>query len=160
MSALHRSLAALVLLITANVAAWAAGRFLPERWRVPLDGGAILPDGARLFGDHKTWGGVITGTLACSAVSALLQRPMLLGAAFGLLSLAGDCASSFIKRRIGRLPGTEIPFIDQLPEALLPLLTLSCPLGLRPLEAIAIAIIFLLLDVAMVRVRHPRPRTN
>ncbi len=100
MTALSRWLIALVFLMTANVAAWAAGRLIPRRWRVPLDGGATLADGSRLLGDHKTWAGLIAGTLACAAVSGLLQRSLLLGAAFGLLSLTGDCASSFIKRRL------------------------------------------------------------
>jgi CDP-2,3-bis-(O-geranylgeranyl)-sn-glycerol synthase len=145
---------ALVLLVTANVAAWAAGRLSPQRWRIPLDGRVSLPDGNRLLGEHKTWVGLLAGTLLCAVMAGLLHRPLLLGAAFGLLSLIGDCTSSFIKRRRRIEPGGEIPGLDQLPEALLPLLALWHPLGLRPLEGVLVAVIFLLLDVAVARIRH------
>ena len=152
---LTRSLDALLLVIVANVAPWAAGRWLSGIWRAPLDGGALLHDGSRVLGDHKTWRGVAAGTLTCAVVARLLQHSVLLGAAFGALSLAADCASSFLKRRLRLRPGTEAPGVDQLPEALIPLLALSHPLGLRFIDAVAVALVFMLLDLAAVRLRHP-----
>lgn len=147
---------ALLLVIVANVAPWAAGRHLFRRWRAPLDGGATLADGTRVLGDHKTWRGLVIGTLACGGLAQLLQLSVFLGIAFGSLSLAADTASSFIKRRLRLQPGTEIPGLDQIPEALVPLLVLSRPLGLRFIESVAIAFVFLLLDLAVIQLRHPR----
>ena len=94
--------------------------------------------------------------LACGVVARLLQLPLLLGVAFGSLWLAADTATSFIKRRLRLQPGAEIPVVDQLPEALVPLLVLSRPLGsLSLIESLTIALVFLLLDLAVMRLRHP-----
>jgi hypothetical protein len=68
-------------------------------------------------------------------VARLLQHPLALAIAFGLLSFSADTAASFVKRRLRLQPGTEIPGLDQLPEALVPLLVLSHPLGLALLQA-------------------------
>ena len=150
-----RGLDALLLVIVANLGPWAAGRFMQGLWQAPLDGGAKLSDGSRLLGDHKTWRGLAAGILACAAVARLLHYPLLLGAVFGALALAADAASSFMKRRLRVRPGTEILGLDQLPEALIPLLVLSRPLGLRPMDVLAVALVFMLLDLATLRLRHP-----
>jgi len=157
---LTRWLTALLLLIVANSAPWAAGRWLSGYWRAPLDGGARLADGTRVLGDHKTWRGLSAGVLACAVVAWLFHHSPLLGAAFGALSLAADVVSSFFKRRLRLRPGTEIPGVDQLPEALIPLLVLSRPLGLSLVEGCAIALVFLLLDLAAMRLRHPAARSE
>jgi hypothetical protein len=145
---------ALLLVIATNAGAWAAGHLMPSGLRVPLDGGAILADGERILGNHKTWGGLIVGTIACSFVTMLLRHSFLMGAIFGLLSLAGDCGSSFVKRRLHFPTGAEVPGLDQLPEAMVPLLVLRRPLGLSLAEAAVIAVVFLLLDLAVVTFRH------
>lgn len=150
-----RGFDALLLVIVANLAPWAAGRAMQARCRAPLDGGSQLADGSRLLGDHKTWRGLASGVLACAVTARLLRYPVLLGAGFGALALGADAASSFTKRRLGLRPGTEIPGLDQLPEALVPLLTLSRPLGLGLADAVAVACAFMLLDLASLRVRHP-----
>lgn len=144
----------LLLVIAANTAAWAADHLIPTCWRLPLDGGAMLADGERILGAHKTWGGLIVGAVACGLVTMLLRQSFFLGAAFGVLSLAGDSGSSFVKRRLRFPPGTEVPILDQLPEALVPLLILRRPLGLSPVEAVAISAVFSLLDIAAAKFRH------
>jgi CDP-2,3-bis-(O-geranylgeranyl)-sn-glycerol synthase len=155
-----RWLAALLLVIVANVAPWAAGRYLSRYWRAPLDGGATLADGTRVLGGHKTWRGLVVGVLACGVVAWLLHVPLLLGIAFGALSLAADTATSFIKRRLRLQAGAEIPVIDQLPEALVPLLVLARPLRLGLIESVTISLVFLLLDLAVMRLRHPIDRSD
>jgi CDP-2,3-bis-(O-geranylgeranyl)-sn-glycerol synthase len=147
---------ALLLVIVANATAWAAGRLIPISWRAPVDGDAILADHERVLGDHKTWGGLIAGVIACGTVALLLHRTFLLGVAFGALSLTGDCGSSFVKRRLRLRPGVEVPLLDQLPEALIPLLVLAHPLGLRADQCVIVVVVFSLLDVAASRLRSPR----
>src|SRR5215831_6235116 len=52
---LARRLDALLPVIVANVAPWAAGWLFSGHWRAPLDGGATFADGSHVLGDHKTW---------------------------------------------------------------------------------------------------------
>lgn len=149
---------ALLLTMAANVPPWAAGRAMPNRWTAPLDGGLRWSDGRRLLGGHKTWKGLLAGALG-SGVTALFIGPgFAVGAAFGALSLAGDALSSLVKRRLDLAPGAEIPGLDQLPEALLPAVVLAGTLGLGPLEILASALAFLLLDLLATAMRHRPPR--
>jgi CDP-2,3-bis-(O-geranylgeranyl)-sn-glycerol synthase len=147
-------LAALALLIVANTAPWAAARLLGARAAVPLDFGLRLRDGTPLFGAHKTWRGLAAGTLGCALAALGLGFSPVLGAAFGMLSLAADLGSSFVKRRLHAAPGTERPLLDQLPEALLPLLVLSRFLQLSLPDCLGVAAVFLALDLAATRWRH------
>jgi CDP-2,3-bis-(O-geranylgeranyl)-sn-glycerol synthase len=158
MTALRPVLATLLLVVTANLLPWLAGRLRGRHGAVPLDFGLVLPDGARLFGAHKTWRGVAVAVAGCAAVAALLGYGPGVGAAFGALAMAGDAASSGVKRRLKRPPGTEIPGLDQLPEALLPALVLAGPLGIGASGIVAVAAIFLLLNVAFTRVRQGHAR--
>lgn len=97
---------------------------------VPVDMNRRI-DGKRIFGDNKTWRGVIFGVLAGTLI-ALVQgylyelrtfrsismvdysHPILLGFLMGLGDHVGDLFESFMKRRLDIRPGDPfIPF-DQL----------------------------------------------
>jgi hypothetical protein len=145
---------ALLLICAANTAAWAVGQLLGERWAAPLDFGLVLRDGQRLFGSHKTWRGVLAGAVACAVLAEALGPGFVLGAGFGAASLLGDALSSAVKRRLHRLPGTEVPGLDQLPEALLPLAAYAPALNLGAVAIAAVALAFTLLDMAAARFRH------
>jgi len=148
------ALNALLLLIVANLSPWAAARICGPRLGAPLDCGLVLWDGRRLLGDHKTWRGLVSACGACSIAAAIVRLPWSLGLEFALLSMAGDGASSALKRRMGCEPGREVLALDQLPEVLLPLIVLRVPLQLGRLETILTAVVFVLLDVMSTRVRH------
>src|SRR5438094_10181146 len=85
----------------------------------PIDFGRTLRDGERLFGDGKTWRGLVGGTSGGAVVGLLLSAPFLvlspssswsLGStvpdalgtsavlAFG--ALLGDLARAFVRRRM------------------------------------------------------------
>jgi outer membrane lipoprotein SlyB len=145
---------ALLLICTANTTAWVAGRLFRGRWAAPLDFGVVLGDGQRLFGSHKTWRGLLAGAAGSGLVAAALGPGFLLGAAFGATSLAGDALSSTIKRRLRREPGTEVPLLDQVPEAMLPLAVFGPSLGLGFLAMVGVTLAFTLLDVAVTGFRH------
>jgi CDP-2,3-bis-(O-geranylgeranyl)-sn-glycerol synthase len=121
---------------------------------MPLDCGVRLADGGRLFGDHKTWRGVVAGEIGCALAAWLLGYSWTLGVVFAALSLAADAASSFLKRRLHLAPGAEVPALDQLPEALLPLIVLASSLGISIRAALVIASLFLCLDMASAPLRH------
>jgi hypothetical protein len=146
---------ALILLIAANSAPWMLGRVLGEQWNAPLDFGLTLGDGRRLLGSHKTWRGLVGGSLLCATAAALCGLDWRLGAGFGALSLLGDSLSSALKRRLNFAPGREVPVVDQLPEALLPLMVFQGSLGLDGVGIIAGTAVFALLDVLSARARHP-----
>jgi CDP-2,3-bis-(O-geranylgeranyl)-sn-glycerol synthase len=129
---LHAMTAAVYLFLPAGVANMAPvflARFLGEGR--PVDGGASWR-GKRLFGDHKTWQGLIGGTLA-GLICYLLQRrlygvplfqsislidyehaPAVIGLLMGSGALIGDLVKSFFKRRLDIDPGKAwFPF-DQI----------------------------------------------
>jgi CDP-2,3-bis-(O-geranylgeranyl)-sn-glycerol synthase len=145
---------ALLLVILANSAPWAAGYVLRARWAVPLDFDCVLWDGGRLFGSHKTWRGVVAGVLACALAAQLSGVTWTIGAGFGAASLLGDAASSAIKRRLQFSPGIEVLGLDQIPEALLPSVIFAPLLGLGVIDVAAVVASFVLLDVLVTRLRH------
>ena len=105
----------------------------------PMDFGRILRDGHRLFGDGKTWRGLIGGTLSGAVLGLLLFLPFgflapsstwsfgapatdfaaaaiaafFASAVLALGALLGDLVGAFIKRRLGRPRGAKAPGLDQ-----------------------------------------------
>lgn len=100
---------------------------------IPIDGGRSFC-GVRIFGDHKTVRGFVTGGVTAIITSWLIQQlylvshyfqtispinysvlnPIILGALLGFGALLGDAVKSFFKRRTSITPGKSwFPF-DQL----------------------------------------------
>ncbi len=97
----------------------------------PIDFGHKLGDGERLFGDGKTWRGLVGGTLSGATLGLLLAIPFVLVApdsswSFGgpadafaasallaLGALLGDLTGAFIKRRMHKPRGAKAPGLDQ-----------------------------------------------
>lgn len=153
----------LLLLLVANGAPILA-RLLPgvRHWNRSVDGGYRFPDGEPLFGAHKTWRGMVAAILLTAVAAGLAGYPLWLGAVFGALSMLGDLLASFTKRRLKWRSGAPAPLLDQLPEALLPLMSLADPLGLGWPSILLIGVLFTVLDWALSRVlylwrlrRHP-----
>jgi len=89
--------------------------------RLPIDGGLSI-GGRRIFGDHKTWRGVVVAIAAC-ALATEVQRamagwteplslvdyrklsPLFFGGAMGVGAMLGELPNSFVKRRLGIAPG-------------------------------------------------------
>jgi len=145
----------LLLLLAANGAPVLLARLLGDRWAWPVDGGIILADGRPLFGRSKTWRGIAVGLAATALVGQVLGYGAELGLLFGAASLAGDLLSSFVKRRLGIQSSGKALGLDQVPEALLPLLVCRSELGIGwPAVALLVALFFggsLLLSRAMFR---------
>jgi CDP-diglyceride synthetase len=153
-------LRAFVLLGAAHAAPWAAGYFFGHRLDAPIDAGVTLTDGRRLLGDHKTWRGLVAAVLACAVAAMILGYSVTLGIAFASLALAGDAASSLIKRRLRLQPGAEFPGLDQIPEALTPLLALAAPLGIDARTVWILTGVFLLADLAAMPLRRHSPPSD
>lgn len=91
-----------------------------HKYHRPVDGGKKLK-GKEIFGEGKTWLGLISGVLAGTAFGFLQSltnvQPMMtlkLALALSLGALIGDMVGSFIKRRLGFGRGKAVPLLDQL----------------------------------------------
>jgi CDP-2,3-bis-(O-geranylgeranyl)-sn-glycerol synthase len=65
--------------------------------------------------------------------------------------MVGDALSSFVKRRLGITPSGRATGIDQIPEALLPLLVIRGTLGLSWLQVAVITLVFFALEIPLAR---------
>ncbi len=89
--------------------------------RHAVDGGHILLDGERIFGDGKTVEGLIVGLtfglltgLFEGVIVGSLVAYLLAGLALGAGAMLGDLAGSFLKRRLKMRWGKPAPLLDQL----------------------------------------------
>lgn len=132
----------ILLLWSINFAPPFMAHMLEGKWDSPLDRGYKMPDGGRLFGDHKTIRGVLSGILAGIFAAIIFEFPWWLGLGVGILSMAGDLFSSFLKRRFSFTCGDVVPGLDQAPEALLPFLLLGPYFSLSTWYIFACAFVF------------------
>ncbi len=77
------------------------------------------PINQKLFGDHKTWRGLISGTIVGGIVFLPIyylaqDYPWYLGLVLGFGALAGDLLKSFFKRRLNIAPGRSWMPFDQI----------------------------------------------
>ena len=112
----------LILLFAANSAPVIATRFMGNRWQRPVDGGRMMSDGNPLFGSSKTWRGIVAALLLTGIAAWVMGLSLGFGLLFGFFTMLGDLLSSFIKRRLGKPPSSQALMLDQLPEALAPLI--------------------------------------
>ena len=68
--------------------------------------------------------------------------------------MLGDAIASFIKRRFGAAPSSRATGLDQIPEALLPLLAMKSFLGVTLLQITAITFIFFMLEIPLAWLSH------
>ncbi|WP_400765575.1 CDP-archaeol synthase [Methylosinus sporium] len=132
----------LLLLIVANGAPVLGKRLLGGAFAQPVDGGARFLDGQPLLGPAKTWRGLLLAVLAAAFCAPLLGFPAHIGAMLGAFAMAGDLFSSFVKRRLGFPSSSRAPGLDQIPEALLPLLAIAGPARLGAGEIVIVAGLF------------------
>jgi CDP-2,3-bis-(O-geranylgeranyl)-sn-glycerol synthase len=144
----------LLLLTVANNAPIAAKLLFRDRWNFPIDGGLLFVDQRPLLGRSKTWRGLLAAVLLTALLAPGLGFSAATGALAGGGSMAGDALASFIKRRLG-VPTSGRSFgLDQLPEALLPLLMLQHALQLSWPVIAGVALAFFLLETPAARLAH------
>lgn len=141
----------LFLLVLANGAPVLAQKILGHRWNMPIDGNLKLPDNTPVLGSSKTLRGFLLAILITALVAPIMGYSWILGASIGLMAMLGDLLSSFIKRRMGLPPSSRAPGLDQIPEALLPILAVKSSLGLSWLDVCVVVVVFLLLEISVSR---------
>ena len=121
----------LLLLGVANGTPVLVRKVFKDWFEAPIDGGFRFFDGRPILGTSKTIRGIVASILMTSIIGLLLGFDFWLGAVVASLSMLGDLASSFIKRRLGFGVHAQAFGLDQIPEALLPLLFLKSSLEPR-----------------------------
>jgi CDP-2,3-bis-(O-geranylgeranyl)-sn-glycerol synthase len=141
----------LALLILANGTPVLAKKLLGARLAWPLDGGLRFFDGRPLLGGSKTVRGVVLAAVVTAAGAPFLGLDSAIGALIGATAMAGDLAASFVKRRLGRPPSSRATGLDQVPEALLPLIACRAALDLSWLEIAAAVALFVVGEMVLSR---------
>ncbi|MCK9505061.1 MAG: CDP-archaeol synthase [Porticoccaceae bacterium] len=144
----------LCLLGAANYAPLLARKLLGARLSFPIDSGRHFFDGRPLLGEAKTLRGLVASVLLTALVAPLLAMPMLFGALFASASMVGDLFSSFIKRRLGKPSSSMCPGLDQIPEALLPLLIFQQRLDLSVPGIVGIVAAFWVCELLASRILY------
>lgn len=137
----------LLLVVTSNGAPIVGNIVFKQRYIWPLDFGLKMGDGHRIFGGHKTFRGIILAVLCTTSFAWLLGLGLSTGAAIALAAMTGDLTASFIKRRLGIIPGGMFIGLDQIPEALFPLAVIGPTYGLSWTLIIILSLIFLIFEL-------------
>jgi CDP-archaeol synthase len=132
-----------VLLTLANGTPVIAKKLLGDRLADPLDGGVRFWDGRPWLGASKTIRGVVLSIAVTSLAAPLIGLDLVTGLIVSSLAMLGDLLSSFVKRRLDLAPSSRATGLDQIPEALLPLLACRAALSLSLSDiAVTVAIFF------------------
>jgi CDP-2,3-bis-(O-geranylgeranyl)-sn-glycerol synthase len=137
----------LVMLLAINGAPVLAARICRSHGALPVDLGMRRPDGRPLFGESKTWRGVLSALGMSCALSVFFGYGAWFGLMLGLLAMVGDIISSFIKRRMGLNPSAQCTGLDQLPESFLPSVYAVEALGLDCWWILLLPLTFMLLEI-------------
>ncbi|HKM70463.1 MAG TPA: CDP-archaeol synthase [Stellaceae bacterium] len=144
----------LILLMLANGTPLVARKILGERFSYPLDRGVEFVDGRPLFGRSKTIRGVVLAVLVTMAGAPLIGLGWEIGLLVGTLAMTGDLVSSFLKRRLDMPPSSRASGLDQVPEALFPLLACRNLLSLTMADMAAGVALFFIGEVVLSRVLY------
>jgi CDP-2,3-bis-(O-geranylgeranyl)-sn-glycerol synthase len=144
----------LILLAVANGAPLAGRLLLGGWWAAPIDGNRRFVDARPIFGRAKTIRGAVLAIAATTAAAPLLGIDWRLGPIIGGLAMTGDLSSSFCKRRLGLPPSSPALGLDQIPEALFPLLACRAPLGLSPGGIAFVVAVFFAAEVLLSRLLY------
>jgi CDP-2,3-bis-(O-geranylgeranyl)-sn-glycerol synthase len=142
---------ALLLIIIANGAPILMRFALGDRLTFPVDSHWKFFDGRRLFGDSKTWIGLISIPVFSIFGAWILGQGIEIGVLVGIGVMAGDLCSSFIKRRLGMKPSSMALGIDQIPESLFPLLLLRNTMDFDAVEIVLAVVSFIVLELLVSR---------
>jgi len=144
----------MLLLFLVNGAPIILCKLLDRRYDWPVDGGHHGCDNKRLLGPSKTWRGIFGALLTGSLASYLMGVGAVLGLAVAALAMLGDVFSSFVKRRLD-IPSSGMALgLDQIPEALLPLLWLKAQLHFGYGKVLWLAFAFVVLELAASKVLY------
>lgn len=144
----------LILLTLANGTPVIAKKLMGDTLAQPLDGGARFFDGRPLFGSSKTLRGVLLALVVTALGAPIIGLEWQVGLLVGATAMAGDLFSSFIKRRMGRESSSQAFGLDQVPEALFPMLAGGGVYGLSAVDITVGVVVFFVGEVVASRVLY------
>ena len=139
----------LILIIIANGAPIVIRVLLNNCFSIAVDFGYKLPDNYPIFGESKTWRGVIAAIIATSAAAWLMGYSSFTGALVASYAVLGDLISSFIKRRLARQPSSMALLLDQIPESLFPALMMMQVFKLNISAIIQLVLTFIIIELLL-----------
>ena len=95
-----------------------------------------------MFVYSKTVRSIVPAVLATTAAASLIGLRWNIGLLIGVFAMVGDLLSSFCKRRLGLPTSSRATGLDQIPEALLPLLACRDLLALTATDIVVCVVIF------------------
>ena len=144
----------MILLIIANGAPILVRRIMGTRFNYPVDANKSWFDNRPLLGTSKTWRGIFSSVLLTPLAAALMALPWHIGVVIAVGAMAGDLASSFVKRRLSIAPHDMAIGLDQVPESLLPLLLVAYYLPLTPGEVASMTIAFFIIELLLSKILY------
>lgn len=147
-------LSLLALIIIANGSPVVIRYLLKHRFDLAIDLGQSLPDGQRIFGDSKTWRGLIAAVFFTAVAAYLMGYSPQTGMLVALYALLGDLISSFLKRRLAMPSSSMALLLDQVPESFLPAFMLMDTFNLDIMAVIALVLIFIILELLLSRILY------
>ncbi|HUL90168.1 MAG TPA: CDP-archaeol synthase [Pseudolabrys sp.] len=142
----------LILLSLANGSPVIAKLIFGEAYALPIDCDVHFIDGRPLLGRSKTIRGVVVSLLVTAMGAPLIGLQFKIGLLVAATTMAGDLLSSFLKRRFGLTPSSRATGLDQIPEALFPLLACRSVLSLTLVDIAAGCAIFFVGEILLSRV--------
>ena len=139
----------LILLSLANASPVIAKLFLGKTSARPIDGNTQFIDGRPLFGPSKTIRGLVVSLLLTAFAAPLIGLQFKIGLLVAAAAMAGDLLSSFLKRRFGFAPSSKATGLDQIPEALFPLLACRSAFSLTAIDIAVGCMIFFVGEVLL-----------
>lgn len=151
---MHEILEVILLILIANATPVLVSYFFDHEKSLSIDFGYKLNDQQYLFGESKTWRGLISSITMTGLISLYLNSNIWPGITIALLAMSGDLISSFIKRRLHKPASTKVTFLDQVPESLLPAFgaIYYYPLGL--IHIIVISLSFTIIDILVSKILY------
>ena len=142
----------LILLSLANGSPVIAKLIFGEAYALPIDCDVQFIDGRPLLGRSKTIRGVVVSLLVTAMGAPLIGLQFKIGLLVAATTMAGDLLSSFLKRRFGLASSSRATGLDQIPEALFPLLACRSVLSLTLVDIAAGCAIFFVGEILLSRV--------
>ena len=142
----------LALIITANGAPIIFRFLAGNKMAYPVDFRVNFIDQKRLFGNAKTWRGLIGSMLLTCVAAVLLGYDLKIGFLIAAGAMSGDLLSSFIKRRLNLRTSSMAPLLDQVPESLIPALFVMHSFHLTAHTIFYLVIMFFVLEYLLSRI--------
>ena len=144
----------LFLLLIANGSPILARLVFGKRFSFPVDFGWCLKDGFPVFGSSKTFRGLSSAILVVTGFTVLFGFQWQTGLLIGFWAMLGDLFSSFVKRRLGMAPSSMAFGLDQIPEALFPLIAVSSIVGFEWWQIAYLVVLFVVTELVLSRILY------